>query len=80
MKFWDTDPFNSSTSKKYLLNPVIKNLKDLEEALNLNFNIIKIYPIKSKASSIEMLNIESIDFIAAGGLLINDVKTYKSFG
>jgi len=80
MKFWDKDLFNYSKSKNYLLIPGIKNLKDLEEAVNLNCNIIKIYPIKSKASSIDILNFESIDFIAAGGLSINDVKTYKSLG
>ena len=80
MKFWDKDLFNYARSKNYLLIPGIKNLKDLEEAINLNFNIIKIYPIKSKASSIDILNFESIDFIAAGGLSINDVKTYKSLG
>ena len=80
MKFWDKDLFNYSKSKNYLLIPGIKNLKDLEEAINLNCNIIKIYPIKSKASSIDILNFESIDFIAAGGLSINDVKTYKSLG
>ena len=80
MKFWDKDLFNYSKSNNYLLIPGIKNLKDLEEAINLNCNIIKIYPIKSKASSIDILNFESIDFIAAGGLSINDVKTYKSLG
>jgi len=80
MKFWDKDLFNYSKSKNYLLIPGIKNLKDLEEAVNLNCKIIKIYPIKSKASSIDILNFESIDFIAAGGLSINDVKTYKSLG
>jgi len=80
MKFWDKDLFNYSKSKNYLLIPGIKNLKDLEEAINLNCNIIKIYPITSKASSINILNFESIDFIAAGGLSINDVKTYKSLG
>jgi len=80
MKFWDKDLFNYSKSKNYLLIPGIKNLKDLEEAINLNCNIIKIYPIKSKASSIDILNFESIDFIAAGGLSINDLKTYKSLG
>ena len=80
MKFWDKDLFNYSKSKNYLLIPGIKNLKDLEEAINLNCNIIKIYPIKSKSSSIDILNFESIDFIAAGGLSINDVKTYKSLG
>ena len=80
MKIWDKDLFNYAKSKNYLLIPGIKNLKDLEEAINLNCNIIKIYPIKSKASSIDILNFESIDFIAAGGLSINDVKTYKSLG
>ena len=80
MKFWDKDLFNYSKSKNYLLIPGIKKLKDLEEAINLNCNIIKIYPIKSKASSIDILNFESIDFIAAGGLSINDVKTYTSLG
>ena len=80
MKFWDKDLFNYSKSKNYLLIPGIKNLKDLEEAINLNCNIIKIYPIKSKASSIDILNFKSIDFIAAGGLSINDLKTYQSLG
>jgi len=80
MKFWDKDLFNYSKSKNYLLIPGIKNLKDLEEAINLNCKIIKIYPIKSKASSIDILNFESIDSIAAGGLSINDIKTYKSLG
>ena len=80
MKFWDKDLFNYAKSKNYLLIPGIKNLKDLEEAINLNCNIIKIYPIKSKASSIDIHNFKSIDFIAAGGLSINDLKTYKSLG
>ena len=80
MKFWDKDLFNYAQSKNYLLVPGINNLKDLEEAINSNCNIIKIYPIKSKDSSIDILNFESIDFIAAGGLSINDVKTYKSLG
>ena len=80
MKFWDKDLFNYSKSKNYLLIPGIKNFKDLEEAINLNCNIIKIYPIKSKESSIDILNFKNINFIAAGGLSINDVKTYKSIG
>ena len=80
MKFWDKDLFNYSKSKNYLLIPGIKNLKDLEEAINLNCNIIKIYPIKSKDSSINIHNFKNIDFIAAGGLSINDLKTYKSLG
>ena len=78
MKFWDKDLFNYAKRKNYLLIPGIKNLKDLEEAINLNCNIIKIYPIKSKDSSIDILNFKNINFIAAGGLSINDVKTFKS--
>ncbi len=80
MKFWNKDLFNYAKSKNYLLIPGIKNLNDLEEAINLNCNIIKIYPIKSKDSSIDILNFKNIDFIAAGGLSINDLKTYKSLG
>ena len=80
MKFWDKELFNYAQSKNYLLIPGINNLKDLKEAINLNCKIIKIYPIKSKDSSIDILNFESIDFIAAGGLSINDVKTYQSLG
>ena len=80
MKFWDKNLFNYAKSNNYLLIPGIKNLKDLEEAINLNCNIIKIYPIKSKDNSIDILNYKNIDFIAAGGLSINDVKTYKSLG
>jgi len=80
MKFWDKDLFNYAKSRNYLLIPGIKNLKDLEEAIKFNCNIIKIYPIKNKDSSIDILNYKNIDFIAAGGLSINDVKTYKSLG
>ena len=80
MKFWDKDLFNYSKSKNYLLIPGINNFKDLEEAINLNCKIIKIYPIKSKDSSIDILNFKNINLIAAGGLSINDVKTYKSIG
>ena len=80
MKFWDKDLFNYAKSKNYLLIPGIKNLKDLEEAINLNCKIIKIYPIKSKDNSIDIRKYKNIDFIAAGGLSINDVKNYKSLG
>ena len=80
MKFWDKDLFNYAKTKNYLLIPGIKNLKDLEEAIKLNCTIIKIYPIKSIDSSIDILNFKNINFIAAGGLSINDVKTYKSIG
>jgi len=80
MKFWDKDLFNYSKSKNYLLIPGIKNLKELEEAINLNCNIIKIYPIKNKDSLIDILNFKNIIFIAAGGLSVNDIKTYRSLG
>jgi len=80
MKFWDKDLFNYAKSKNYLLIPGIKNLKDLEEAINLNCKIIKIYPIRSKDSSIDIIKSKNINFIAAGGLSIDDVKTYKSLG
>ena len=80
MKFWDKDLFNYAKAKNCLLIPGIKNSKDLEEAINLNCKIIKIYPIKSKDNSIDILNYKNIDFIAAGGLSINDIKTYKSLG
>jgi len=56
MKFWDKDLFNYSKSKNYLLIPGINNLKDLKEAIDLNCNIIKIYPIKSKDSSINIFS------------------------
>jgi len=72
--------FSILSSKNYLLIPGINNLKDLKDAINLNCNIIKIYPIKSKDSSIDILNYKNIDFIAAGGLSINDLKNYKSLG
>jgi len=62
------------------ISPKINNLKNLKEAIDLNCKIIKIYPIKSKDSSIDILNYTNIDFIAAGGLSINDLKTYKSLG
>ena len=80
MKFWNKDLFNYAKSKDYLLIPGIKNVKDLKEAINLNCKIIKIYPIKSKDSSIDITSYKNIDFIAAGGLSIKDVKTYKSLG
>jgi len=78
MKFWDEDLFNYAQSKNYLLIPGINNLKDLKDAINLNCNIIKIYPIKSKDSSIDIMTYKNINFIAAGGLSINDLKTYIS--
>ena len=80
MKFWDKDLFNYAKAKKHLLIPGIKNSKDLKEAIKLNCKIIKIYPIKSKDTSIDLSHYKNIDFIAAGGLSVNDFKYYKSLG
>tara|TARA_B100000945_G_scaffold251_1_gene235 strand:- start:181 stop:807 length:627 start_codon:yes stop_codon:yes gene_type:complete len=80
MKFWDKDLFNYAKGKNHLLIPGIRNLKDLKEAINLNCKIIKIYPVKSKDNAIDILHYKNIDFIAAGGLSINDLKDYKSLG
>ena len=80
MKFWDKDLFSYAKAKNYLLIPGIKNLKELEEANNLSCKIIKVYPIKSKDNSIDIINYKNIDFIAAGGLSIDDVEDYKSIG
>ena len=80
MKFWDKDLFVYSKKKNYLLIPGIKNLKDLKEAINLNCKIIKIYPVKNKDDYIDPKNYRKIDFIAAGGLSINDISYYKSLG
>jgi len=60
MKFWDKDLFNYAQSKNYLLIPGINNLKDLKEAIDLNCNIIKIYPIKNKDSSINISTIKKL--------------------
>ena len=80
MKSWDKDLFNYAKAKKHLLIPGIKNLKDLKEAIKLNCKIIKIYPITSKDTSIDLSDYKNIDFIAAGGLSVNDLKYYKSVG
>ncbi len=80
MKSWDKDLFNYAKAKNHLLIPGIKNLKDLEEAIKLNCKIIKIYPITSKDTSIDLSHYKNIDFIAAGGLSINDLNYYKSVG
>ncbi len=80
MKFWDKDLFNYAKAKSHLLIPGIKHLTDLEEAINSRCKIIKIYPIHNKDNSINILDYKNIDFIAAGGLSINDVNKYKSLG
>ena len=80
MKSWDKDLFNYAKAKKHLLIPGIKNLKDLKEAIKLNCKIIKIYPITSKDTSIDLSHYKNIDFIAAGGLSVNDLRYYQSVG
>ena len=80
MKYWDKDLYNYAKSKNYLLIPGIQNLKDLQEAINLNCKIIKIYPIRNKDDLINIHNYKNIDFIAAGGLSISDIQNYNSFG
>ena len=80
MKSWDKDLFNYAKEKKHLLIPGIKNLKDLKEAIKLNCKIIKIYPITRKDTSIDLSHYKNIDFIAAGGLSVNDLKYYQSVG
>ena len=80
MKFWDKDLLNYSNSKNHLLIPGIKNIKDLNEAINLNCKIIKIYPVKAKNESINLSQYKNIHFIAAGNLSISDLPLYKSLG
>ena len=55
----------------------IVNKQSIEDSLKigLNFSMMKFW---DKDSSIEILNYKNIDFITAGGLSINDLKTYKS--
>ena len=80
MKGWDRDLLNYSNSKNHLLIPGIKNLKELKEAIDMNCKIIKIYPVKDKFKLINVSHFKNIDFIAAGGLSISDIKIYKSLG
>ncbi len=80
MKVWNKDLLDYSNSKKHLLIPGIKNLKDLEEAIDLNCKIIKIYPVKDKDELINISKYKNVDFIAAGGLSISDLPLYKSLG
>ena len=80
MKIWDKDLFCYAKTKKHLLIPGIRNLKDLQEAINLNCKIVKIYPVKYKDNLIDIRTYKNIDFIAAGGLSISDIEDYKSLG
>ena len=80
MKFWDRDLQNYAKAKNHLLIPGIKNIKDLKEAIDLNCKIIKVYPVKNKDELINISQYKNINFIAAGGLSIADIKLYKSKG
>ena len=80
MKFWDKNLLNYAKAKKHLLIPGIKNIKDLQEAIDLNCKIIKIYPAKQKDELINLSQYKNIYFIAAGGLSISDLQLYKSLG
>ena len=80
MKGWDRDLLNYSNSKNHLLIPGIKHLKDLEQAIDLNCKIIKVYPVKEAIELIHISQYKNIDFIAAGDLSISDMSLYKSLG
>ena len=80
MKVWDKNLLNYSNSKNHLLIPGIKNLKELKEAIDLNCQIIKIYPVKDDIELINLSQDNNIEFIAAGGLSISDIPYYKSLG
>ncbi len=80
MKVWNKELFNYSNSKNHLLIPGINNIKDLDEAIDLNCKIIKIYPVKDNIGQINVSQYKKIDFIAAGDLSISDLPLYKSLG
>ena len=80
MKGWDRDLLNYSNSKNHLLIPGISNLKDLQQAIELDCKIIKIYPVKDNIELINISQYKNLDFIAAGGLSISDMPFYKSLG
>ena len=80
MKYWDRDLYNYAKENKHLLIPGIKNVEQLQEAINCNCKIIKIYPIKSKDELIDPLDYKDIVFIAAGGLSIQDIDMHKELG
>ena len=80
MKFWDKDLFNYAKTKNYLLIPGIQHLNDLNEAINLNCKIVKIYPIKNIDKLINIRSYENVKFIAAGGLSIADIEHLISLG
>ena len=80
MKAWDKELLNYSNSKNHLLIPGIKSIKNLEEAIDLNCKIIKIFPVQDTFDLINLSKYKNIDFIAAGGLSISDMPFYKCLG
>ena len=81
MRFWERNLFKYSILNNHLLIPGISRLNDFQEAISLNCNIVKIYPINKKENSLRIENFnKSITFIAAGGLSIGDLNNYKSLG
>ena len=81
MRFWDKNLFSYSKSKNHLLIPGISTLKDFQEAITYDCKILKIYPINKKENALKIENLnKEITFIAAGGLSISDLETYKLLG
>ena len=81
MRFWDRNLFNYSKSNNHLLIPGISTLKDLQEVISCDCNVIKIYPINKKEDSLKIDKFKKeITFIAAGGLSILDIQKYQLFG
>ncbi len=75
MKCWDRNLLNYSNSKNHLLISIIKHLKDLKKALDLNCKIIKIYPIKDNIELINISQYKNINLIAANRLYIRNSAT-----
>ena len=80
MKSWDKDLLSYSNSKNHLLIPGIKHIKDLNQAIDSNCKIIKIYPVKDNIEIKNISQYKNIDFIAAGDLSISDIPLYQSLG
>ena len=81
MKFWDRNLFSYSKKKKQLLIPGIISLKNLQDAISLECNIVKIYPINDKENALKIYNFnKEVTFIAAGGLSTLDIQKYKLYG
>ena len=81
MRFWDKNLFKYSKLNNHLLIPGISLLDDFQEAVSLNCNVIKIYPINKKENTLRIKNFnKEITFIAAGGLSILDLQNYQSLG